>query len=238
MGATRLALAGARTPRSLTAGRGWGVGVAAEQGGPGRGGSRGAGRCGPHQSAPGRVRVWGHRVRAHAAGGVGTRACVHPSRGGPPTQSHTLPGTGGVAAPHPRGVDASPSGGAAVRAELPQAPGLSRASHWVLRRPLRVPDPGPWKVRAGSSPCFGTFLESPAADGGPLSTLSARGLRPRLPASTPRPSMLTHGVGKESLGGLLMIQPGNNQALPGISALAEPSPKERQQGWPKRTWEG
>lgn len=35
-----------------------------------------------------------------------------------------------------------------------------------------------------------------------------------------------------------MTQAGHSQALPWILALAEQSPKGRQQGWAKQTWEG
>lgn len=157
MGTTRLALARppARTPRSLTAGRGWGVGVAAVLGGPGRRGGHaargGAGRTGVH---PAGCKSGGTASRFTLRAILGRACvcvCVHPSRGGELTQSHTVPGISGVAAGR-SGYTRAPL--AARRSEL--------SSRWLLASPEPAAGccgaspgvPDPWKVRTGSSPCW------------------------------------------------------------------------------------
>lgn len=152
-------------------------------GGPGRRGGQSRG-AGPHGSAPRRVQVWGHRVAAHALGEAGASARVPPSRGGELTLSRTLPGICGVAA-SPRGRR-EPLQCAAVRAEFPLAPGLSRASRGAAAPPAepRTPDSGGLRTGVISLRQHLTGKHQ-CGDGGRLSNLSARGLRqPFLPAST------------------------------------------------------
>lgn len=127
VGATRVAPA--RPPdRSLMAGRGRGVGVAEVLGVPGGGGwqSPGAGLRGPHRSAP----------RWCGAGGV---CAPFPPKGTDSesnTPGHLRRGR------EPDGAEASPSGSAAVGAELRLDSRLPRASHGALAPPpaLRTPD--------------------------------------------------------------------------------------------------
>lgn len=130
------------------------------------------------------MQVWGHRVAAHALGEAGASARVPPSRGGELTLSRTLPGICGVAA-SPRGRR-EPLQCAAVRAEFPLAPGLSRASRGAAAPPAepRTPDSGGLRTGVISLRQHLTGKHQ-CGDGGRLSNLSARGLRqPFLPAST------------------------------------------------------
>lgn len=132
-----------RPPRTLSAGRGWGVG-ASECRGVVRGGRlRSAGWRGPHRSVPRRVRVWGPRSRLSCGRCRGACVCAsflrseidpksntprHLRRGRPPVRPRGRTRAPLAAAPSqlssrsfPVSTEPAAGGRGAVRSSGPQA---------------------------------------------------------------------------------------------------------------------